>query len=87
MSNVDPYESLPALPGFEVSSTSFDDGAPLANPQVSGLMGAGGQDSSPQLSWSGFPSDTKSFAVTVYDPTRRPRRDSGTGRSPTSRCR
>ncbi|MDF3281871.1 MULTISPECIES: YbhB/YbcL family Raf kinase inhibitor-like protein [unclassified Gordonia (in: high G+C Gram-positive bacteria)] len=68
MSNVDPYESLPALPGFEVSSTSFDDGAPLANPQVSGLMGAGGQDSSPQLSWSGFPSDTKSFAVTVYDP-------------------
>jgi hypothetical protein len=36
--------------------------------QVSGRMGAGGADESPQLSWSGFPADTKSFAVTVYDP-------------------
>jgi hypothetical protein len=36
--------------------------------QVSGIFGAGGQDLSPQLSWSGFPEGTRSFAVTVYDP-------------------
>ncbi len=68
MNAFDPYAPLPALPGFTLTSTSVADGAALANAQVSGLMGAGGQDASPQLSWSGFPSETKSFAVTVYDP-------------------
>ena len=63
-----PYDFLPQLPGFSVSSTDLTDGAQLATPQVSGLMGAGGEDRSPQLSWSGFPEGTKSFAVTVYDP-------------------
>ncbi|MFI8774294.1 YbhB/YbcL family Raf kinase inhibitor-like protein [Gordonia sp. NPDC062954] len=63
-----PYDSLPNLPGFTLTSQSFTDGQPLPNKQLSGLMGAGGEDLSPQLSWSGFPSGTKSFAVTVYDP-------------------
>ncbi|BBX25227.1 YbhB/YbcL family Raf kinase inhibitor-like protein [Mycolicibacterium alvei] len=63
-----PYDSLPKLPTFTLASESVSDGGPLANDQVSGIMGAGGSDISPQLSWSGFPAETKSFAVTVYDP-------------------
>lgn len=63
-----PYDSLPKLPTFTLTSESVTDGQPLADDQVSGIMGAGGSDTSPQLSWSGFPSETKSFAVTVYDP-------------------
>ncbi|QUR67954.1 YbhB/YbcL family Raf kinase inhibitor-like protein [Mycobacterium spongiae] len=63
-----PYDALPQLPSFGLASTSITAGQPLATPQVSGIMGAGGQDVSPQLSWSGFPDGTRSFAVTVYDP-------------------
>jgi Raf kinase inhibitor-like YbhB/YbcL family protein len=64
----DPYDALPKLPTFTLTSTSITDGEPLATPQVSGIMGAGGEDVSPQLRWSGFPAETRSFAVTVYDP-------------------
>src|SRR3954449_4673489 len=64
----DPYAALPKLPSFHLESSSFADGQALATPQVSGIMGAGGEDVSPQLSWSGFPDETRSFAVTVFDP-------------------
>ena len=64
----DPYAALPKLPSFHLESATITDGQPLAKPQVSGIMGAGGEDVSPQLSWSGFPDGTRSFAVTVYDP-------------------
>ena len=63
-----PYDDLPELPTFTLTSESFADGQPWSNEQVSGIMGAGGSDVSPQLSWSGFPEETRSFAVTVYDP-------------------
>jgi len=63
-----PYDFLPKLPTFMLTSESITDGQPLGNDQVSGIMGAGGKDVSPQLSWSGFPAETRSFAVTVFDP-------------------
>ena len=63
-----PYDFLPAVPSFEVTSTDVPGGGTLAMPHVSGVMGAGGEDRSPQLSWSGFPAETRGFAVTVFDP-------------------
>ena len=80
----DPYQFLPQVPEFTVTSTDLTDGGTVPQPHTSGMMGAGGEDRSPQLSWSGFPEGTRGFAVTVYDPTRRPPAASGTGWSPAS---
>src|SRR4051794_39703799 len=64
----DPYAALPAVPSFQVASDDVADGERLPQPQLSGIFGAGGEDMSPQLSWRGFPAETRSFVVTVYDP-------------------
>jgi Raf kinase inhibitor-like YbhB/YbcL family protein len=69
MSGNDPFARLPEVPSFAVTSTSVADGKAFAPPQLSGMFGVpGGQDTSPQLSWSGAPAGTKSYALTVYDP-------------------
>ena len=69
MSGNDPFARLPEAATFTVTSTDVSDGERFAPAQMSGSFGVpGGRDISPQLSWSGAPEGTKSYAVTVYDP-------------------
>lgn len=58
-----PYDLLPAVPSFTVTSTDVTDGQPLKDDQV-----AAHGDTSPQLSWSDVPEGTESFVVTCFDP-------------------
>ncbi len=53
---------------FRLSSTSISEGAQLAPSHVFAGFGCEGGNLSPQLSWSGAPEGTKSFAITAYDP-------------------
>lgn len=53
---------------FTLSSSSFSDQQTLPKAFVHSAMGAGGDNVSPDLSWSGAPAGTKSFALTMYDP-------------------
>jgi Raf kinase inhibitor-like YbhB/YbcL family protein len=68
MTTWQPYDILPSAAAFTLSSSAFKDGERLPLPQASGILGAGGQDQSPDLSWSGFATDTKSFVLTMLDP-------------------
>ena len=63
------YDSLPPSASFSVTSTDITNGGVMPPPQLSKAFGVeGGEDVSPSLSWSGFSPETKSFAVTCYDP-------------------
>ena len=56
---------------LKITSKSFKDGDYLANNHVLSEtfgFGCAGGNFSPQLSWTGAPAGTKSFAVTCFDP-------------------
>lgn len=63
---INPYAGMPEVASFTLVSTDIQDGEPL--PAETYAENAGGANQSPQLSWSEFPADTKSFAVTCFDP-------------------
>jgi Raf kinase inhibitor-like YbhB/YbcL family protein len=63
-----PYDFHPQVPAFTVSSTDVAAGQQMSNAQVFNSFGMSGDNISPELSWSGFPAETQSFAVTSYDP-------------------
>lgn len=69
MLDVDPYSALSRLrtfPALELRSADFTDGGAL--PVTAWSSSRGGADRSPELSWGDPPAETKSFAVSCYDP-------------------
>lgn len=53
---------------FAITGTDVHDGRDLYDAQVFNGMGCHGGNISPALAWHGAPANTKSFAITAYDP-------------------
>lgn len=53
---------------FSLTSTTVSEGGMLIDSHVFEGFGCEGENQSPQLAWTGAPEETKSFAISVYDP-------------------
>lgn len=62
----DPYELLPTVPPFHLTSTDVQNGEPMELTFAHDSVGGG--NVSPQLTWSDFPAETRGFVVTCFDP-------------------
>ncbi len=60
--------SLAGAAGFTLSSPDIKPNAMMDKKFEFNGFGCSGQNKSPALRWSGAPKDTKSFALTMYDP-------------------
>lgn len=58
-----PYDQLPPVPSFTLTSHDLTDGATMPDALVAHLG-----NTSPHLSWTGFPAQTQSFLVNCFDP-------------------
>ncbi len=69
---VAPIKAKPAKPAktepFTLTSTTIKANGTLTEAQVFDGFGCEGKNISPALAWTGAPKDTKSFAITMYDP-------------------
>ena len=66
MSVDDPYAAVTPAPAMTLESVDLVAGE--EKPLIFRDPAIGGENLSPALSWSGFPAETKSFAITCYDP-------------------
>src|SRR3712207_3295154 len=62
----DPLDLLPEAPSFSLESDDVRDGEKIDAEFTHSSVG--GRNTSPHLRWSGFPDDTRGFAVTCFDP-------------------
>lgn len=53
---------------FTLASNDIASGETLKNAQVANIFGCTGDNQSPELHWENAPKNTKSFAITAYDP-------------------
>jgi Raf kinase inhibitor-like YbhB/YbcL family protein len=60
--------SVGAASALTLTSPDIKPGGKMADEQVFNGWGCPGQNLSPALNWSGAPKQTKSFAISVYDP-------------------
>jgi Raf kinase inhibitor-like YbhB/YbcL family protein len=62
------FAASAAAAPFKLTSKDFKEGGAIADKHVMNSFGCTGGNVSPELSWTGAPAGTKSFALMVHDP-------------------